>query len=95
MSIRITAIRREGGSGHEHITRLWWVEPSTGKESDKTGTPRATVVSWIEDRSIKAYVEDDAGHRVNVEVRVRNGQKHLQTRADGVWTDNLLSLPKK
>ncbi|MFI6014066.1 DUF3892 domain-containing protein [Streptomyces sp. NPDC051243] len=24
-----------------------------------------------------------------------HGEKYLQTRADGVWTDNLLALPRR
>jgi hypothetical protein len=94
MTIRITAIRREGGSGHEHITRLWSSEDGTGNTWD--GTLRATVVSWIEDKGVAAYVKDSYGNRADVEVREpKSGSKYLQTKADGVWTDNLLALPEK
>lgn len=93
MTIRITAIRLGGGTGHQHITRLWWVEPATGKSDD---TERATVVSWLEDKGITAYVEDDYGNRVAVGVvSPPSGPKYLRTHADGKWTDNLLALPQK
>ncbi|QSR28822.1 hypothetical protein CFH99_24675 [Nocardioides aromaticivorans] len=93
MAIRITAIRLSGGTQHEHITHLWWTNPGTGETGDST---RAAIVSWIENDGGKAYVEDNTGHRVNVLVVTPNyGAKYLRTYADGVATNNLLSLPRK
>jgi hypothetical protein len=93
MTVRITAIRQAGGSGHEHITRLWWIDPATDKTGDNS---RSEVVTWIEDKDGKAYVNDDRGHRVDVGVVTpARGPKYLRTYADGVWTDNLLSLPRR
>ncbi|HWU31705.1 MAG TPA: DUF3892 domain-containing protein [Marmoricola sp.] len=93
MAIRITAIHLSGGSGHEHITRLWWTGPADGKTGDNT---RAELVAWIENENGKAYVEDAYRHRIDVEVITpRVGAKYLRTRKDGVLTDNLLYLPKK
>jgi hypothetical protein len=37
MAIRITAVRLEGGNAHEHIVRLWWVNPA----NSQTGTTLA------------------------------------------------------
>jgi hypothetical protein len=92
LSINVTAIRLEGGSKHEHITHLWWV----GREDNKPGdASRASVVAWIEEGG-RAYVRDEQGHDVAVHVVTPpSGPKYLQTRADGIWTDNLLSLPRR
>ncbi|MEJ0073659.1 MAG: DUF3892 domain-containing protein [Candidatus Saccharibacteria bacterium] len=91
MSIQITAIRLSGGATHQHITRLWWTNPSTGQADNNT---RAEIVAWIETKNGKAYVDDANGHRADVKVVTPSyGQKYLRTYADGVWTDNLLALP--
>ena len=93
MAIRFTGRRMSGGQQHQHIVRLWWVNPSTGETGDNT---REYLVSWIEDQKGKAYTEDAAGNRADVGVRkTTNGVKYLQSHADGVWTNNLLALPVK
>ncbi|MGI9084881.1 MAG: DUF3892 domain-containing protein [Aeromicrobium sp.] len=93
MAIRITHIRLSGGSGHEHLTHLWWTNPATGKSGDNT---KAQIVAWIEDKDGTAHVQDSTGHRVNVGVVTpKTGPKYLRTYADGVWTNNLLALPQK
>jgi len=93
MAIQITAIRLSGGTGHEHIVRLWWTNTYDGSTGDNS---RAEIVSWIENQNGKAYVEDSRGHRVNVGVVTPTyGPKYLRTYADGVWTDNLLALPRR
>lgn len=93
MTIRITAIRQAGGTGHEHIIHLWWTDPASGKTGDNT---RAQVITWIEQEHGKAYVDDGLGNRADVlVVTPTNGQKYLRTHADGRWTDNLLALPRR
>ena len=93
MTVRITAIRQAGGSGHEHIVRLWWTDPATSKAGDNS---RFEMVAWIEEKDGKAYVDDGRGHRVSVGVvEASRGPNYLRTYADGVWTDNLLSLPRR
>jgi hypothetical protein len=93
MTIRITAIRLSGGNQHEHIRQLWWTDPASGRSGNNT---RREIVTWIEQENGKAYVEDQFGHRVDVVVVTpRYGEKYLRTRANGVWTDNLLALPRK
>ena len=92
MSINVVAIRLTGGSKHEHISHLWWTGREDGKPDD---APRADVVAWIE-KGGRAYVRDDHGHDVGVHVVTPpSGPKYLQTWADGIWTDNLLSLPRR
>ncbi len=93
MSIRITAIRQTGGNGHEHISHLWWAESATAKVGSNS---RAEVVSWIEDDNGHAYVTDSRGDQIAVGVVVpTRGYKYLRTLADGIWTNNLLALPRK
>ena len=93
MAIKITHIRQEGGSGHEHIVQLWWINPASGQTGNST---RATIVTWIENGDGKAYTEDAQGNRADVLVITpTHGAKYLRTYADGRWTDNLLALPRK
>ncbi|WP_433591339.1 DUF3892 domain-containing protein [Nocardia sp. CA-145437] len=93
MAIRITAIHLEGGTTHEHIQRLRWINPATSKTGENT---RADIVAWIGNENGKAYVEEPRAPRVDVGVvNPGNGKpKYLRTHADGVWTNNLLNLPK-
>jgi hypothetical protein len=93
VSIRIVAIRLSGGTTHQHIVHLWWVNPANSKAGDNT---RAQIVTWIEKENGKTYVDDGSGHRADVEVVTPTvGQKYLRTRKDGVLTDNLLALPRR
>ena len=93
MAIRFTAVRLSGGTQHEHIVRLWWVNPANGQTGDNS---RAELVNWIENKNGKAYVEDQFGHRTDVYVVTpRVGAKYLRTKKDGVWTNNLLALPRR
>jgi hypothetical protein len=93
MSIRITCINKSGGyhaDPHHAISDLGWVNEETGKTGKST---RLVVYDWIENQNGVAYVQDSAGNRARVGTREHsNGTKYLQTYADQVWTDNLLSL---
>jgi hypothetical protein len=93
MAIHITAIRLSGGTTHQHIVHLWWINPATGKTGDNS---RAQIINWIEQEGGKAYVEDSRRNRADVRVVVpKVGDKYLRTYADGVPTDNLLALSQK
>ncbi|WP_406364407.1 DUF3892 domain-containing protein [Streptomyces sp. NBC_00645] len=94
MAIQITAVRLSpGGTTHEHISHLWWTEQGSGKTGDNT---RARIVDWIENQAGKAYTSDRAGNRTEVAVVTpTRGAKYLRTHADGVWTNNLLALPRR
>ena len=93
ISIRITGIRQSGGDGHEHITHVWWANQATGEEGNST---RGQVIQWIETANGRAYLDDGHGSYTAVlVVTPRNGDKYLQTCADGKLTDNLLGLPRK
>ena len=95
MAIRITCINKSGGyhqDPHHAIERLGW----TNEENGKTGkSTRLEIYDWIKLRSGTAYVKDSAGNKAYVgTLEHANGTKYVQTFADKVWTDNLLSLPE-
>lgn len=93
MAIQFVARRMSGGTTHQHIERLWWKNPADGTTGNNS---RAELVAWIEEKNGKAYTEDARGNRAEVVVRTpAYGPKYLQTRADGVWTNNLLALPER
>ena len=85
--VRVTCVQKTLSTGrYEHITHL--------------GGPRwlwtvAQVIESIERRTNTFYVVDDtSGKRAEVGVvKPSNGRAHVRTYADGLWNDNLLSLP--
>jgi hypothetical protein len=93
MAIQITAVQLSpGGTTHQHIVRLRRKSPATGSSGD---CARAEIVKWIEEEDGEAYTDDGRGHRADVLVVTPvYGDKCLRSYADGVWTDNLLVLPR-
>jgi hypothetical protein len=95
MSVRITCIKKSGGyhqDPHHAIERLSW----TNEQDGQTGSnSRLEIYNWIKTDNGTAYVKDRAGNIAYVGTREHsNGTKYVQTFADQVWTDNLLSLPE-
>lgn len=90
MRVRFTAVHLVGGTRHEHIGSLKAVNPATGQQFDDT---RANWVAYIE-RGNSGFVHDAFGNEVGVYVNHNQYTKWVQTISDGVWTDNLLALPK-
>ncbi len=92
MAIKIVCINKENGrhdDPYEAISFLGWVEDGTGSKGKLS---RLQLVDWIE-RGGEAYVLGGLSQRVKVVVRVsRHGNKYVKTVANGVETDNLLSL---
>lgn len=88
----IVGIHMSGrGHYHEHIEEVKWQNPET-KEVGQTTVSR--MVDWI-DREKGVAKVTDGKRTVDVGVvRPVSGAAYLRTYADGVWTDNLLSLPK-
>jgi hypothetical protein len=79
--------------GHEHISHVWWANQATGEEGNST---RPQIIEWIERDNGRAYLDDGHGSYTAVlVVAPRTGEKYLQTCADGILTDTLLSLPRK
>lgn len=92
MDILITHVRiTTGGSHHWHIARLKGYDPATRQPYDAT---RAEWVDYIE-KGGKAHTRDSRGNVAYLRVRQTvNGLKYVQTYADGIYSDNLLALPR-
>ncbi len=90
MRVRFTAVHLEGGTRHEHIASLQAVDPATGQPYDDS---TAAWVAYIE-RGGTGFVHDRYGHEIGVYVNHNAYIKWVQTIADGIWTDNLLALPR-
>ena len=82
----ITKSHSQGG--YEHITHV-------GNTPANWKWTVAQVVTSIDANSNTFYVLDGrTGKRANVGVvRPAHGNPYIRTYADGVWNDNLLSLP--
>jgi hypothetical protein len=95
MTIRITCIKKSGGyhqDPHHAIESVGWISDDTGKHGT---SDRLTIYDWIKNKKGSAYVQDAQKNRASVGTRENtNGTKYLQTHADKIWTDNLLSLPE-
>jgi hypothetical protein len=92
MSINITHVRLSaGGTQHEHITDLKWINSGDNKEGSST---KAVIVDWIDVKKGQAYVESSATKVPVLVVKPSGMTPYLRTQANGVWTDNLLSLPR-
>lgn len=87
--IYITHIRLGNGSQHEHITHVKWTNPADGNQGQ---SDRASVVNWILQQNGDARVRS-GNFEAQVHV-VHASPRYLRTQADGVWTDNLLALPR-
>jgi hypothetical protein len=82
---------KEKHSLYERITAISCINISTGStlrilEHD--------AIRRIESGADSFFVEDAKGDRASVVVRQREGRKFLATQRDGIWDDNLLSLPE-
>ena len=87
--IYVTDVHMSGGEGHQHIAAVRWMEPSTSKTGENT---RQEMVEWIDGGGV-ARVRDSAGDEVTVLV-MHTDPPYIRTQADGIWTDNLLALPR-
>lgn len=86
----ITHVRMsQPGSRHDHIVEVKWRNPDDGKVGSNTV---AQMVDFIENKKGKVKVTDGR-NTVDVGV-VKETPKYIRTYADGVWSDNLLSLPR-
>ncbi len=93
MSVRIYCINKDNGNHydpHEAITNLGWVNEANGETGKCT---RLDMVKFIEVDNGQAYVKDASGKVAYLIVKLSpNGNKYVKTKADGVETNNLLSL---
>lgn len=87
--VYITQIHLSGGTRHEHISEVCWLNPDTGAEDRSS---RETMVDWISNKKGVAKVKS---HPTDVDVIVVAAHPpYLRTVANGWETDNLLSLPR-
>jgi hypothetical protein len=96
MAIRITCINKAGGwhdDPHVAISNLDWVNDTNNNTGKST---RLEIYNWLKENTTNsAYVLDRFGNRARLYTRENaGGTKYVQTYADKVWTDNLLSLPE-
>ena len=88
--IYIYAVRTSGGEEHEHITAVRWRSPDNGRAGEAT---REEVVDWVSRRGWAVYARGDDAHIARVWA-VDASPLHLRTYDNGIWTDNLLALPR-
>jgi hypothetical protein len=95
MAVRIRCINKSQGwhqDPHHAISHLGWTNEATGETAKST---RLEIFDFLKNRRGPAYVADNRGNRSGVYPRENeHGTKYVQTYADNVWTDNLLSLPE-
>jgi hypothetical protein len=90
--IQITAVRLEGGNGHEHVTHvLWSSQATTAALASRQG-----LVDWLTSSDAnRAMLLGEGAQVVPVEVvRPAGVVPHIRARADDGWTDDLLALPR-
>jgi catechol-2,3-dioxygenase len=88
--VYVYAVHMSSGTGHQHIASVRWRNPDSGESGQST---REVMVDWIRNKQGKAYVCGGHGHMAVVGV-VDAASPYIRTYADGVWTDNLLALPR-
>jgi len=88
--VQITYVHMEGGNSHEHVAKVKWYNPSTGKTGEST---RSEMVQFLSaDKGNRAYVCD--GWEI-VDIQVVNANPpYIRTVKDGVVRDNLLNVPR-
>jgi hypothetical protein len=84
----VTAIHLVGGARSEHITSVRWRDPSDNSTGQST---REQMVQWINGGGEARVTDGQRQVKVGV---VKTIPPYIRTHADGVWTDNLLALPK-
>lgn len=98
-TIKCTAKRITGGSGHEHISLLWWVRHENGVDiGGESYSTRDQMVEYIEKNGNNSVWCPDRNPNLQgawVHVHSNGRIKYVQTVADGRKTDNLLALPDK
>jgi len=95
MAVRITCVSKPSGNNqnpHEAISRLGWINEETSAQGTST---RLEIYDFIKQKGGQAYVIDRNGNKAYLgTLENAYGTQYVRTYADGVWTDNLLSLPQ-
>jgi Protein of unknown function (DUF3892) len=83
---KVTCISMHVGMfGHEGISLL---------RGDDWIMTRTQVISAIENQGWIFYTADAFSNVAIIKVNGQNGNKFVQTWADGIWANNLLALPR-
>jgi hypothetical protein len=88
--VYIVAVHMIGGATHEHIASVRWVDHGTQETGQNT---RPEMVVWI-DKGGDARVRDTNRDVQVGTVHPQGRLPYIRTHSDGVWTDNLLALPR-
>jgi hypothetical protein len=98
IEIKITGIRKDNGNHanpFEAVEAYRWVQPGT---SNGNTTERNVIVGWLDNgyngEKVQAYVEQVLPRAYCYVNQSIHGTRFLQTRADEVRGNNLLSLPE-
>jgi Protein of unknown function (DUF3892) len=98
-TIKCTAKRMAGGSGHEHISLLWWIRHDNGVDvGSESYSTRDQMVEYIEKNGNNSVWCPDRNPNLQgawVHVHSDGRIKYVQTVADGRKSDNLLALPDR
>src|SRR6266566_5855275 len=91
MELQIVCINKPYGhdNAHEAVVNYGYRDTTSGQTMI---VPRQDMVDWVKKPGNQAYVVDNSGQRVNCYVNSKGTTEFLQTYADGVWKNNLLSL---
>lgn len=89
MSVQVISVHLEGGNTHEHITELKWWNPADGSTNVSS---KSQMVEYV-DGGGSAYVEGAPRAFLHT-VHPAGRTPYVQTKADGQWSNNLLSLPR-
>lgn len=86
--VKVTCITKaHPQGGHEYITHI-------GSVDGRWRWSKEQVIQSLDNKSNTFFVVAPSGKRADVGVvKPSSGHPYLRTFADGIWTDNLLSLP--
>lgn len=91
MTVRIVDVRMApSGRSHEAISHYLWEDDSNGTSN---WAEKTLMVEWVRRNPNKAWVVGPAVRALLEVIENPGGEAYLRTRADGVLSDNLLSLP--
>jgi hypothetical protein len=91
MAHYIAAVHMSGGTQHEHIAEVIWMNGSS-HVSGKNST--ADMVDFIENKKGDVRVSDGKTEVSVGVVRPQSGKPYLRTYKDKKWTDNLLAVTR-
>lgn len=89
---RVTAVHMVGTEHHQHISEMRWVKD--GDQASHGSSSRAEMVDYVRRNPNTVYATDRQGDNAAWLHVVNGDPPYVQTKKDGVLTNNLLSLPR-